>query len=64
MFIQVISGKTSDPDAFTRQSERWEQELRPGAKGYLGATSGITVQLKIVKAPTFPTASVARTRKL
>lgn len=42
MFIQVISGKTSDPDAFTRQGEKWEQELRPGATGFLGATSGTT----------------------
>ena len=42
MFIQVISGKTSDPEAFVRQGEKWEQELRPGAKGFLGATIGVT----------------------
>jgi hypothetical protein len=42
MFIQVISGKTSDPEAFTRQGEKWEQELRPGAVGFLGVTSGVT----------------------
>jgi hypothetical protein len=42
MFIQVISGKTSDPEAFLRQGEKWEQELRPGAKGFLGGTIGVT----------------------
>jgi hypothetical protein len=41
MFIQVISGTVTDPDAMERLSERWEQELKPGATGYLGVTQGI-----------------------
>ena len=42
MFIQVIQGKVNDAEGFRRQFERWGEELRPGAQGYLGATGGIT----------------------
>jgi len=42
MFVQVIEGKAKDPDLLQRQGERWQKELKPGAKGYLGHTGGIT----------------------
>ena len=42
MFIQVISGKVKDVDAFERLGERWDAELKPGAAGYLGVTEGTT----------------------
>ncbi len=42
MFIQVISGKVTDVDEMQRLADRWETELRPGAKGYLGVTQGLT----------------------
>jgi len=42
MFVQVISGTVTDLDAFERLGERWEQELRPGATGFLGTTEGVT----------------------
>jgi hypothetical protein len=42
MFVQVISGKVTDLDAFERLGERWQQELKPGAVGYLGVTEGAT----------------------
>ena len=42
MFIQVIEGRTNDPEAVHRQVERWERELKPGATGYLGSTGGCT----------------------
>src|SRR6478752_6942253 len=42
MFIQVISGKVNDLDAFERLGDRWEAELKPGATGYLGVTEGTT----------------------
>ena len=42
MFIQVIEGKTQDPDALHRQLEVWERDLLPGAIGYLGSTGGCT----------------------
>jgi hypothetical protein len=42
MFVQIIEGKAKDPDLLQRQGERWRTELKPGAKGYLGHTGGIT----------------------
>jgi hypothetical protein len=41
MFVQVIKGRTSDPEGMRRQMERWRDEVRPGAVGFLGSTSGI-----------------------
>ena len=42
MFVQVIEGKVKDGDLYHRQLDKWQSELRPGAKGYLGSTGGIT----------------------
>jgi hypothetical protein len=42
MFIQVIEGKTNDPEALHRQIEVWQRDLKPGAIGYLGSTGGCT----------------------
>lgn len=41
MFIQVIQGRAGDAEGLRRQFDRWQQELRPGAQGYLGATGGV-----------------------
>jgi hypothetical protein len=42
MFIQVITATTSDREGLLRQADRWQDELRPGATGYLGSTAGVT----------------------
>jgi hypothetical protein len=42
MLVQVIEGKVSDKAGLHRQLDRWQTELRPGAAGYLGSTSGVT----------------------
>jgi hypothetical protein len=41
MFIQVIQAKTNDADGLRRQIDRWQQDVRPGAKGYVGTTAGV-----------------------
>lgn len=41
MFVQVIKGHTTDPDGVRRQGERWRDEVRPGATGFLGSTAGV-----------------------
>jgi hypothetical protein len=41
MFVQVIKGRTRNAAGLRRQSERWLDEVRPGAIGFLGATVGI-----------------------
>lgn len=42
MFIQVIEGKTNDPEALHERLEIWERDLMPDAIGYLGSTGGCT----------------------
>jgi hypothetical protein len=41
MFIQVLRAKVKDADAVKAAGDRWQTELKPGAKGYLGSTAGI-----------------------
>ncbi|WP_174185965.1 hypothetical protein [Nocardia barduliensis] len=41
MFIQVIQGKAADPARLRQCMDRWNEELQPGAVGYLGTTSGL-----------------------
>jgi hypothetical protein len=42
MFVQVIQGKVKDREKLRQQIDRWRKEIKPGAKGYLGSTSGTT----------------------
>jgi len=42
MFVQVIEGKTNDPEAVHKRLEVWQRDLMPGAIGYLGSTGGCT----------------------
>jgi hypothetical protein len=41
MFVQVIQGTAKDPAGLRKQWEKWEQELKPRATGYLGSTAGV-----------------------
>lgn len=60
MFIQVITGTTSDREGLQRQAERWEQELRPGATGFLGSTGGVTDDGRFILAARFESEGAAR----
>lgn len=42
MFIQVIQGRTNDEQGLRAATDRWLEELAPGADGWLGATYGVT----------------------
>lgn len=42
MFVQVVQAKVKDADGLKKHVELWEQNLKPGAIGSLGATGGIT----------------------
>jgi hypothetical protein len=42
MFVQVIEGPVSDPQRLRRQLDAWDKDLRPGAAGFLGSTTGVT----------------------
>ena len=41
MFVQLIQGKVKDEAGLRKQQDRWNEEIRPGAQGFLGATSGV-----------------------
>ena len=42
MFVQVIEGRVADAERLHQQLDRWNQELRPGAVGFLGTTGGVS----------------------
>jgi len=42
MFVQVITGKTSDAGQLRAATDRWLRDLAPGAEGWLGSTGGVT----------------------
>jgi hypothetical protein len=60
MFIQVITAKVIDAEGLKRQVERWESDVRPGADGFLGSTSGITDDGRLVVLARFDSEEPAR----
>jgi hypothetical protein len=60
MFAQVIQGKAKDEAGLHKQLERWNEEVRPGADGFLGATSGITKDGRFFSVARFESAEAAR----
>jgi hypothetical protein len=60
MFVQVIKGKVSDPSAVRRQNERWRNELRPGATGFLGSTIGVAADGTFIAVIRFVDAAAAK----
>ncbi|MFL6204621.1 MAG: hypothetical protein ACJ739_04665 [Acidimicrobiales bacterium] len=38
--MQIIEGTTSDPEALRAAGDAWQEEVRPGAIGFLGVTAG------------------------
>lgn len=60
MFIQVIEGKTRDPDALHERFTIWERDLMPGAVGYLGSTGGCTAAADCIMLARFENAEAAR----
>jgi hypothetical protein len=60
MFVQLVKGRTSDPEGFVRQGRRWTDELKPDAKGFLGGTSGVSDDGRFVVVARFADESSAR----
>ncbi len=60
MFVQVIEGRTKDPAGIRAQGEAWQRDVRPGAKGYLGLTSGVTSDGRTVAVVRFEDEASAR----
>jgi hypothetical protein len=60
MFVQVIQGQVGDPEELRAALDRWEQELAPGASGWLGSTAGVTDDGKFVAIARFESADAAQ----
>lgn len=60
MFIQIIEGKVKDKELLRRQTERWQAELKPGAKGYLGSTTGFSADGRSLTMARFESEEAAR----
>jgi len=48
MFVQVIQGRTSQPQALVDQLDRWQADLSQGAIGWLGSTGGVTEDGRVI----------------
>ena len=59
MFVQIIEGRTNDPGGIRREMDRWNEELRPGATGFLGSTGGVTADGRLVVFARFESAAAA-----
>src|SRR5687767_6429268 len=60
MFVQVIQGKAKDPAGLKKQWERWDQELKPQATGYLGGTAGVTADGEFIALARFESEQAAK----
>jgi quinol monooxygenase YgiN len=60
MFVQVIQGKARDAAGLRKQWERWQQELKPAATGYLGSTGGVTANGEFILLARFESEEAAR----
>src|SRR4051795_8076644 len=60
MFVQVVEGHTSDPDAMVRQGARWQETVGPVAVGFLGVTAGSTADGRSIAIVRFESEAAAR----
>lgn len=60
MFVQVITAPVGDKEAIKRAMDGWDEERRPQANGFLGATSGISAQDTFVAVARFESEELAR----
>ena len=60
MFVQIIEGRTSDAKALMDHADQWQQDVRPGAIGYLGITAGVTADGRSIAIVRFEDEAAAR----
>lgn len=60
MFVQVIRAKVADEAALWSAMDRWDEEVRPGAAGFLGSTAGVTKDGEAVIVARFEDEAAAR----
>ena len=60
MFVQVMQGQAKDAAGLRKQWERWDQEIKPAAQGYLGGTAGVTADGEFIALVRFENEEAAR----
>ena len=60
MFLQIMQGKVRDADLFQQQGDAWRSDIKPGAIGYIGSTSGVSPDGTAVVLARFESAEAAR----
>jgi hypothetical protein len=60
MFVQVVQGKVKDAAGLRKQWDRWDQELKPAAQGFLGSTAGVTADGEFIALARFEDEEAAR----
>lgn len=59
MFAQIIMGTAKDVDALRVQVDKWREDLRPGATGFVDSTGGVTADGRFVTVARFESADAA-----
>ena len=59
MFVQVIQGRTSQPEALVEAFDRWKADLSPSATGWLGSTGGVTEDGRFIAVARFESEEAA-----
>jgi hypothetical protein len=60
MFVQVIKGQVADAAQLRGAIDRWQQDLAPGASGWLGTTAGVTDDGRFIAVARFESEEAAR----
>ena len=60
MFAQVIQGRATDPAGLQKQWERWVEDVKPGAEGFLGSTAGVTSDGEFIAVARFESEEAAQ----
>lgn len=60
MFAQVIQGQVMDVEALRAATQRWHDELEPGAEGFLGGTYGVSDDGEFIAVVRFSSEAAAR----
>lgn len=60
MFVQVIQGHVSDAAQVKAHLDRWAAEVAPGAVGWLGSTSGVTEDGRLIALARFESEEAAQ----
>jgi hypothetical protein len=60
MFAQVIQGRTTKQDALRQRAQEWDRNLKSGAEGFLGSTSGVAENGEFIAVVRFESEEAAR----